>query len=116
MSVAPSTLRVSPDRRTLTIVEATGEEKSLTAEMLRVMSPSAEVQGHSPEQRKIIGGKRDIEIRDIQPVGNYAVRIVFSDGHDSGYFTWVYLRTLHEERETRWSEYLAALEQSGLVR
>ena len=69
-----------------------GVVHELPAEMLRVLSPSAEVQGHSPEQRKIVGGKREIEIRAVEPVGNYAVRLTFADGHATGIFSWSYLQ------------------------
>jgi ATP-binding protein involved in chromosome partitioning len=88
----------------------------LSAEMLRVMSPSAEVQGHSPEQRVTVGGKRNVRIRSLQPVGNYAVRIAFDDGHDTGLFTWDYLRRLGDEKAARWATYLAELERKGLTR
>jgi len=89
---------------------------ALSAEMLRVMSPSAEVQGHSPEQRVTVGKKRNVKIKELKPVGNYAVRIVFDDGHDTGLYAWSYLQTLHAEREKRWGEYLSALAQKGLSR
>jgi ATP-binding protein involved in chromosome partitioning len=89
---------------------------TLPAEMLRVMSPSAEVQGHSPEERVTVGWKRNVKIRDLRPVGNYAVRIVFDDGHETGLYTWSYLRTLHDERDKRWGEYLSELAQKGLSR
>jgi ATP-binding protein involved in chromosome partitioning len=88
----------------------------LSAEMLRVMSPSAEVQGHSPEQRVTVGGKRSVRIRGLDPVGHYATRIVFSDGHSSGLFTWSYLRQLHDERDQRWATYEAELAAKGLNR
>jgi ATP-binding protein involved in chromosome partitioning len=88
----------------------------LTAEMLRVMSPSAEVQGHSPEQRVTVGGKRNVKIRSLQPVGNYAVRIAFDDGHDTGLFTWDYLEQLGREKEARWAAYLDELKRKGLER
>ena len=80
------------------------------------MSPSAEVQGHSPEQRVTVGWKRNVKIKELRPVGNYAVRIVFDDGHDTGLYTWSYLQTLHEERDKRWAEYLSALAVKGLSR
>jgi len=89
---------------------------TLSAEMLRVMSPSAEVQGHSPEQRVTVARKRNVKINDLKPVGNYAVRIVFDDGHDTGLYAWSYLQTLDREREKRWAEYLSALAQKGLGR
>jgi len=80
------------------------------------MSPSAEVQGHSPEQRVTVGRKRKVKINELKAVGNYAVRIVFDDGHDSGLYTWSYLRTLDRERDARWAEYLSSLAQKGLDR
>ena len=88
----------------------------LSAEMLRVMSPSAEVQGHSPEQRVTLGGKRSVRIKDLRPVGNYAVRIAFDDGHDTGLFTWDYLEKLGREKDQRWAKYLAELAEKGLSR
>jgi ATP-binding protein involved in chromosome partitioning len=89
---------------------------TLSAEMLRVMSPSAEVQGHSPDQRVTVPRKRNVKIRELRPVGNYAVRIVFDDGHDTGLYAWSYLQTLDVEREKRWAEYLSALAVKGLGR
>ena len=88
----------------------------LSAEMLRVMSPSAEVQGHSPDQRVTVARKRNVKVKDLIPVGNYAVKIAFDDGHDTGLFAWSYLDLLHRERETRWAAYLRELEQKGLSR
>ena len=89
---------------------------TLSAEMLRVMSPSAEVQGHSPDQRVTVGRKRNVKIKELKPVGNYAVRIVFDDGHDTGLYAWSYLQTLDNERDKRWAEYLPSLAQKGLSR
>src|SRR5262245_36699613 len=86
----------------------------LSAEMLRVMSPSAEVQGHSPDQRITVARKRKVKIKELKPVGNYAMRIVFDDGHDTGLYAWSYLQILDRERDQRWAEYLAALAQKGL--
>ena len=116
MTSAPATIRVSKDRSEFVFVGQDGDEFSLSAEMLRVLSPSAEVQGHSPEQRKTVGGKKDVKIEAVTPVGNYAVKIVFSDGHDSGIFTWVYLRELDAESEAKWSAYLEELAEKGLSR
>ncbi|WP_159587908.1 gamma-butyrobetaine hydroxylase-like domain-containing protein [Chelativorans xinjiangense] len=113
---APKELRVSKDRRLLTVSFPDGEPMSLSAEMLRVLSPSAEVQGHSPEQRVTVGGKKDVAIARVEPVGNYAVRIVFDDGHDTGLYSWSYLATLGREREERWQDYLRELEEKGLSR
>ena len=90
----PTELRLSKDRKTLTVAFDTGERFELAAEYLRVKSPSAEVQGHSPEERKTVPGKRDVMILEIQPVGNYAVRIAWTDGHSTGLYTWERLREL----------------------
>jgi DUF971 family protein len=113
---APSELRVSKDRRLLTVSFPDGGRYELPAEMLRVLSPSAEVQGHSPEQRVTVPGKRNVAISKIEPVGNYAIRIVFDDFHDTGIFTWPYLRDLGEEKEERWQAYLDELAAKGLSR
>ncbi|MEQ8401277.1 MAG: DUF971 domain-containing protein [Roseitalea porphyridii] len=112
----PTELRVSQDRKTLTVAFEDGTRHELPAEMLRVMSPSAEVQGHSPAQRKTIGGKKNVQIMQVEPVGNYAVRIVFDDMHSTGIFTWTYLDELGREKEARWAAYLAELEEKGLSR
>lgn len=112
----PSELRVSKDRRTLTVLFDNHAPILLEAEFLRVVSPSAEVQGHSPEQRVTVPGKRDVAISKMEPVGNYAVRIVFDDGHDTGIFSWDYLHTLGHEKETRWQAYLDELAAKGLSR
>lgn len=113
---APRELRVSKDRKLLTVTFPDNVPFELPAEMLRVLSPSAEVQGHSPEQRVTVPGKRNVAIARIEPVGNYAVRIVFDDFHDTGIFTWTYLHELGREREARWGAYLAELEAKGLSR
>jgi DUF971 family protein len=112
----PKELRVSKDRRLLTVTFPAHAPFELPAEMLRVLSPSAEVQGHSPEQRVTVSGKRDVAISKIEPVGNYAVRIIFDDSHDTGIFTWDYLHKLGHEKETRWNEYLTELQAKGLSR
>lgn len=112
----PTEIRLRKDRRSLGVTYGDGVAHEVSAEMLRVLSPSAEVQGHSPEQRKTIGGKQTVEIVSVEPVGNYAVRLVFSDGHSTGIFTWGYLRKLGDEREALWRAYLAELEQKGLSR
>lgn len=112
----PTELRVSKDRRLLTIGFDDDVTYELPAEMLRVLSPSAEVQGHSPEQRVTVPGKKNVAIRDMIPTGNYAVRIVFDDGHDSGIFSWDYLATLGREKEARWAAYLAELDDQRLSR
>lgn len=114
--VWPKELRVSKDRQHLSISFENGEQFDLPAEMLRVLSPSAEVQGHSPEQRQTIGGKRDVKIAKMDPIGNYAVRISFDDMHDTGLFSWTYLLKLGQEQDSLWQTYLDELAQKGLTR
>lgn len=104
------------DDRILEVIWDDGAVTRLSAELLRVESPSAEVQGHHPSEKKIIAGRRHVGIIDIAPVGNYAVRIGFDDLHDSGLYSWHYLRELHDKQDKLWSDYLAALEARGLSR
>jgi DUF971 family protein len=104
------------DRRTLTVAFDTGESFDLSAEYLRVRSPSAEVQGHSPDERKTVGGKRNVAILEVNAIGNYAVRLVFDDLHSTGIFSWDYLYALGRDREANWQEYLAELTGKGLSR
>ncbi len=89
---------------------------ALSAEYLRVTSPSAEVQGHSAAERRTIGGKRHVVIKAVEPVGNYAVKLVFDDGHDSGLFTWDYLYRLGAEETATWARYQTELDAKGLSR
>ena len=112
----PDEIRLSPDKSCLTLVFSRDETRVLEAEYLRVESPSAEVQGHAPEEKKLIAGKKAVRIRGLEPVGNYAVRIRFDDGHDSGLFTWSYLRKLADERDAIWGTYLERLQAAGLSR
>ena len=84
--------------------------------MLRVLSPSAEVQGHSPEERITVGGKRNVAIREVIPVGNYAIRIAFDDGHDTGIYTWTYLADLGRNHDTLWAAHLKELDDKGIAR
>lgn len=112
----PTELRLSKDRRALRVRFDDGVDHELPAELLRVLSPSAEVQGHSAEQRQTVPGKSDVAIAAIDPVGNYAVRLTFSDGHNTGLFSWTYLRRLGDEREALWADYLRDLKQKGLSR
>ena len=112
----PTELKVDKDRGLLTVSFDDDATFSLSAELLRVMSPSAEVQGHSPEERVTVPGKKGVRILRVEPVGNYAARIVFDDGHDTGLYTWTYLRELGENKEARWQEYLAELAAKRLTR
>lgn len=100
----------------LTVSFDDGKSFSLAAELLRVLSPSAEVQGHSEAQRVTVAGKQNVRILRVEPVGNYAARIVFDDGHDTGLFVWEYLRDLGENQEARWQSYLADLAAKNLKR
>lgn len=115
-SVWPEALDYDPATRVLHVRFEGGARFALPAEYLRVESPSAEVQGHSPSQRQTVGGKREVGIRKIEPVGNYAVRLVFDDTHDTGIYTWRYLHELGREQDKRWTDYLAALNARGLSR
>ena len=112
----PTELKLSKDRHHLTVAFDDGLRFELPAELLRVLSPSAEVQGHSPEQRVTVAGKKNVGILTIEPVGNYAVRIVFDDTHDTGLYVWAYLRELGEHREARWQDYLQDLAAKKLTR
>jgi ATP-binding protein involved in chromosome partitioning len=115
--IEPPELTVSDAGDSLTVA-FTGDAGTheLPAELLRVMSPSAEVQGHSPEQRVTVPRKKNVKIKELRPVGNYAVRIVFDDGHDTGLYTWPYLDLLGREKEKRWGQYLEELAAKGLTR
>jgi ATP-binding protein involved in chromosome partitioning len=113
---APPKLEVAPDKSFLTVSFDGSESTDLAAELLRVMSPSAEVQGHSPSQRVTVARKRNVKIKELRPVGNYAVRIAFDDGHDTGLFSWSYLAELGRDKEKRWEQYLAELKAKGLTR
>jgi DUF971 family protein len=104
----PTELRLDKSKRMLSVAYDTGERFSLPAEYLRVESPSAEVQGHAPGQKVIVSGKENVAISALEPVGNYAVRIVFDDGHDTGLFSWDYLHELGREQVARWQAYLKA--------
>lgn len=112
----PTQLRLHKDRKTLTVAFDSGESFDLAAEYLRVRSPSAEVQGHSPSERRTVAGKADVQILELHPIGNYAVRLVFDDMHSTGIFSWDYLLELGQNHERYWSEYLGELRQKNLSR
>lgn len=112
----PTELKVAADRKSLKVVFEDGREFSLPAEILRVNSPSAEVQGHGPGQKVTVAGKAGVHILDLRPVGNYAVRIVFDDGHDSGLFTWGQLSQTGDNLEKYWQDYIDDLAEKGLSR
>ena len=112
----PTELRLHKDRKTLTVSFGNGQSFDLPAEYLRVKSPSAEVQGHSPDERKTVPGKKNVMILEVQPVGNYAVRLVFDDLHSTGIFSWDYLHELGREYRRYWQDYLDELAQNNLSR
>jgi DUF971 family protein len=112
----PTELKLAKDRKMLVIAFDDGTHHELSAEYLRVMSPSAEVQGHSPDERKTVGGKKEVMILNVIPVGNYAVRLTFDDMHSTGIFGWDYLRALGVEHGERWEAYLAELAAKGMKR
>src|ERR1700690_3496583 len=112
----PTEIRLDRAARLLHVTFADDERYALPAEYLRVESPSAEVQGHGPGQKTILGGKQQVGIGAVEPVGHYAVRLVFDDGHDTGIFSWDYLHELGVEQDRRWAAYLIALTARGLSR
>ena len=112
----PSELRLHKDRKTLSVTFDGGVSFDLAAEYLRVKSPSAEVQGHSPNERKTVPGKRDVGIMEVLPVGNYAVRLVFDDMHSTGIFGWDYLFDLGRNHTKYWQDYLDELAAKNLRR
>lgn len=112
----PTELRVSKDRQRLAVTFNDGQSFDLSAEMLRVLSPSAEVQGHGPGQKLTVPGKRNVAIIAMTPTGNYAVRIGFDDMHDTGIFTWTYLRELGERGVELFADYEKELADKGMSR
>ncbi|MGO4572755.1 gamma-butyrobetaine hydroxylase-like domain-containing protein [Microvirga sp. 2TAF3] len=112
----PTELRLAKDKRNLRIVFDDGAAFDLPAEYLRVTSPSAEVQGHSPAERKTVPGKRNVEIIGVEPIGNYAVKLIFDDMHDTGIYGWDYLHKLGTEQRERFQAYLDELAAKGLSR
>lgn len=112
----PVEIRLKKDEKKLLISFANGESFQFPAELLRVESPSAEVQGHGASQKQIIAGRRHVGIMALEPVGNYAIRISFDDLHDTGLFSWAYLYELGLQQETIWDTYVQNLALKGLSR
>lgn len=112
----PTEIRLKKEDKRLEVDFDDGRTFSYPAEFLRVVSPSAEVQGHNPSQKQTVAGRRHVGIMRLEPVGNYAIRIVFDDLHDSGIFSWKYLYEIGTEQETLWAEYLAELQAKGMSR
>ena len=112
----PTELRLGKDKKSLSVAFDNGERCELPAEYLRVKSPSAEVQGHSPDERKTVPGKRNVMILEVIPIGNYAVRLVFDDMHSTGIFSWDYLSELGRNQGKYWQDYLDELASKGMSR
>ena len=115
-SLWPLEVHLSKDKRVLTLTYEGGMKRELQAEYLRVESPSAEVRGHHPSERQTVAGKRLVTLQAIEPVGNYALRLRFSDGHDTGLFAWDYLAELADHFAEKWQAYERALAEKGLSR
>ncbi|MBL41706.1 MAG: hypothetical protein CMM49_03480 [Rhodospirillaceae bacterium] len=112
----PLEISYSKKNKTLTVFFSNDENYKLSAEYLRISSPSAEVQTHNPQTRLFVPGKRYVDISNIEKVGNYAIRIVFNDGHDTGIYTWEYLYELGSDFEKNWNTYTKGLEKRNLSR
>jgi len=112
----PTEIRVKREEKLLEVDFDDGKSFSLTAELLRVESPSADVQGHGPDQKKTIAGRRHVGIMEVEPVGNYAVKIKFDDMHDTGIYSWETLYDYGLRQDEMWQNYLNALEAQGLSR
>ena len=112
----PTEIRLRKQEKILEVDFSDGSRFALPAELLRVESPSAEVQGHGARQKKTVAGRRHVNIMEIEPVGHYAIRLIFDDLHDTGIYSWSYLYELGEAMDARWNAYLAALAAEGLSR
>ena len=112
----PDEIRLKKEKNELQVKFNDGREYNYSAEFLRVHSPSAEVQGHSPDQRKIVGYKSEVLIKSVEPVGNYAVKLDFDDGHNTGLYSWSYLYRIGEDYKEMWQAYLEDLEKNNLAR
>ena len=112
----PSAIKLRRKSRVLEVTYADGARHELPCEYLRVFSPSAEVRGHGLEEPMLVGGKRAVNVARVEPVGQYAVRLVFDDGHDTGLYSWDVLHALGSEQEKNWARYLQRLDQVGMSR
>ena len=115
-SPTPENITAHQASRCLEVAFSDGKTFRIPFELMRVYSPSAEVQGHGPGQEVLQTGKREVTLLELEPVGNYAVKPVFSDGHDSGLFSWDYLYFLGSEQDRLWADYLARLQAAGVER
>ena len=112
----PLEIRVRENKQFLSIAFKADKIYELSAELLRVESPSAEVKGHAGDEKKIVSGKKNVKIKELEPVGHYALKITFDDGHSTGIYTWEYLQELGEKQDSLWSAYLGNLEKLNLTR
>jgi DUF971 family protein len=115
-SPRPTEITLHQVSRVLDVTFSDGQQFHLTCEYLRAFSPSAEVRGHGPGQEVLQVGKKNVEIRAVEPVGTYAVKLVFSDGHDTGIYSWDYLYELGKKMQSNWASYLKRMEQAGAKR
>ncbi|MGH8603511.1 MAG: gamma-butyrobetaine hydroxylase-like domain-containing protein [Gammaproteobacteria bacterium] len=115
-SPTPTALTVHSQSRILEVAFSDGAEFRIPFELMRIYSPSAEVQGHGPGQEILQTGKRDVDVVELEPIGNYAVKPVFSDGHDTGIFSWDYLYYLGSEQSRLWDDYNRRLQAAGVER
>ena len=115
-TLRPVSVSLKKKSRCLVLEYPDGKSFSLACELLRVYSPSAEVRGHGPGQEVLQTGKENVNIDTVEPVGSYALKLCFDDGHNSGIYTWDYLHQLGENQERHWKSYLAALEKAGYTR
>ena len=115
-SVKLTKIEVKRDDRLVHVRFDDGAQFTLSHELLRVESPSADVQGHSPSQKVTVGGKRHVQIDRLEPVGNYALRLIFDDGHSTGLYTWPWLYRLGRDQEQLWADYLKSLKEKNLSR
>lgn len=115
-NVRPTEFKVHQKRRFLEVTFEDGKHFELPFELLRVYSPSAEVRGHGPGQEVLVYGKENVNIKGVEPVGNYAVKLVFDDGHDTGLYSWDIFYDLGENQERYWADYLARLKEAGYER
>jgi DUF971 family protein len=112
-SPQPESINLHQKSRILEIKFSDGQNFELSCELLRVYSPSAEVKGHGPGQSVLQTGKENVSIKEIDPVGHYAVKLIFDDGHDTGLYSWAYLYELGENKDDLWQDYLQALNDAG---
>jgi len=114
--IAATEIKLRKRSRLLEVAFADGRRFELPFEYLRVNSPSAELRGHGSAETLLIGGKQDVLVQAVEPIGHYAVRLLFDDGHNTGLYTWKYLYELGEQHSSNWAVYLARLERAGLSR